>query len=150
MSRNIINNITGDILVQRGSRLKIWWEQKGWSKTEFAQRMKIWPQNVNKYFSGELDPINLIEQLIKEGCDIVWIIDGKTTGQTNKGVVAEAISDYGKKKDFYFKGMSRQTKERIEKLIRLLESEPEKTHKEMLDLLIKTMEKSQKEKVTSR
>jgi transcriptional regulator with XRE-family HTH domain len=149
MSRKIINNITTDALAQRGSRLELWWKLKGWSKTEFAQRMKIWPQNVNKYFSGELDPINLIEQLIKEECDIVWIIDGNTTGQINKGIVAETSTKYGQEKDFYFKGMSEQTKGRIKKLIRLLESEPEKTHKEMLDLLIKTMEKRQKEKKKS-
>jgi transcriptional regulator with XRE-family HTH domain len=146
MSRKIINNITSDALAQRGSRLNLWWKLKGWSKAEFANRMKIWPQNVNKYFSGELDPINLIEQLIKEKCDIVWIIDGNTTGQINKGIVAETSAEYSQKKDIIFQGMSNQTKGRIKKLIRLLELEPEKTHKEMLDLLIKTMEKRQREK----
>jgi transcriptional regulator with XRE-family HTH domain len=149
MSRNIINNITRDTLAQRGSRLKIWWKLKGWSKAEFAERMKIWPQNVNKYFTGELDPINLIEQLIKEECDIVWIIDGKTTGQTNKGIVAETPAEYSRKKDTYFQEMSKQTKGRVQRLVKLLESEPDRTHKEMLDLLIKTMEKRQRQKKKS-
>jgi len=150
MSSNIIKNITSATLTQRGSRLELWWKSKGWSKAEFAKRMKIWPQNVNKYFSGILDPLNLIEQLIKEECDIAWIIDGKTAGQTNKGTVAETSADYGKKEDFCYHGISKQTKERIEKLIKLLESKPEKTHKDMLDLLIKTMEKRRRRKMKMR
>jgi hypothetical protein len=36
--------------------------------------------------------------------------------------------------------MSDQTRGRVKKLIKLLESGPEKTDEEMLDLLIKTME----------
>ncbi len=152
MSRKIINIIISQGLAERGSRLKLWWKSKEWSKAEFARRMKIWPQNVNKYFSGELDPTNLIEQLMKEECDVVWIIDGKTTGPIDKekrGMVAETSAVYGQKKDIVFQGMSKQTKGRVKKLIKLLESEPEKTHEEMLDLLIKTMEERQKKKERS-
>ncbi len=152
MSRKIINNITHDALAERGSRLKLWWKSKGWSKAEFARRMKIWPQNVNKYFSGELDPTNLIEQLMKEECDVVWIIDGKTTEhleEEKREIVAETSAVYGQKKNTLSQGMSKQTKGRVKKLIKLLESEPEKTHEEMLDLLIKTMEERQKKKERS-
>jgi transcriptional regulator with XRE-family HTH domain len=150
MSRKIINNIISEGLAERGSRLKLWWKSKEWSKAEFARRMKIWPQNVNKYFSGELDPTNLIEQLMKEECDVVWIIDGKTTERIEKGrMVAETSAVYDQKKNVISQGMSKQTKGRVKKLIKLLESEPEKTHEEMLDLLIKTMEERQKEKERS-
>jgi hypothetical protein len=149
MSRKLINNITKDTLVQRGNRLKLWWESKGWSKVEFAGRMKIWPQNVSKYFAGKLDPISLIEQLIKEGCDIGWIVNGESTGQINKGIVAETSANSYNKRDVDFHGMSDQTKRRIDKLIKLLESGPDKTDKEMLDILIKTMEKRQKGKKKS-
>ena len=134
-------------MAERGSRLKLWWKSKGWSKVEFANRMKIWPQNVNKYFSGELDPTNLIAQLMKEECDVVWIIDGKTTENIGKkGIVSETSAAYDHTKDVISQRMSKQTKERVKKIIKLLESEPEKTHEDMLDLLIKTMEERQKNK----
>ncbi len=150
MSRKIINNIRPAGTAEQGVRLKLWWKSKGWSKAEFARRMKIWPQNVNKYFTGELDPTNLLEPLMKEECDVVWIISGETTAQAEKrGMVAETSSAYGQKKDFISQGMSKQTKGRMNKLIQLLESEPEKTHEEMLDLLIKTMEERQKNKEKS-
>lgn len=150
MSRKIINNIISEGLTERGSRLKLWWKSKEWSKAEFARRMKIWPQNVNKYFSGELDPTNLIEKLMKEECDVVWIVDGKTKEYIEKrGMVAETSAVYGQKKDILSQGMSKQTKGRVKKLVKLLESEPEKTHEEMLDLLIKTMEERQNKKERS-
>ena len=146
MSRkNVIKNIAATGFAERGNRLESWWKSKGWSKAEFAQRMNIWPQNVNKYFSGELDPTNLIEQLMKEDCDVVWIIDGKAEKE-QRGMVAEAVAEYGKKSDRIPEGMSDQTKRRVKKLIKLLESGPEKTDEEMLDLLIKTMEVRQQKK----
>jgi hypothetical protein len=145
MSRKkVIKNIVAMGLAERGNRLESWWKSKGWSKAEFAQRMSIWPQNVNKYFSGELDPTNLIEQLMKEDCDVVWII-GKAEKE-QRGMVAEAFAEYGKKSDRIPEEMSDQTRRRVKKLIKLLESGPEKTDEEMLDLLIKTMEGRQKKK----
>jgi len=146
MSRNkVINNIATIGLTEKGKRLESWWKSKGWSKAEFAQRMSIWPQNVNKYFSGELDPTNLIEQLMKEDCDIVWIIDGKSEKE-QRGMIAEPSAEYGKKSDRIPSGMSDQTRGRVKKLIKLLESGPEKTDEKMLDLLIKTMEARQQGK----
>ncbi|MGA3285814.1 MAG: helix-turn-helix transcriptional regulator [Bacteroidota bacterium] len=146
MSRKkVIKNIAATGLAERGNRLESWWKSKGWSKAEFAQRMSIWPQNVNKYFSGELDPTNLIEQLMKEDCDVVWIIDGKSEKEP-RGMVSEPSAEYGKKRDRIPSGMSDQTRGRVKKLIKLLESGPEKTDEEMLDLLIKTMEVRQKKK----
>jgi transcriptional regulator with XRE-family HTH domain len=146
MSRKkVIKNIVSIGLAKRGNRLKSWWKSKGWSKAEFARRMSIWPQNVNKYFSGELDPTNLIEQLMKEDCNVVWIIDGKVEKE-QRGMVAEAFAEYGKKSDRIPEGMSDQTRERVKKIIKLLESGPEKTDEEMLDLLIKTMEVRQQKK----
>ena len=146
MSRNkVINNIATIGLTEKGKRLESWWKSKGWSKAEFAQRMSIWPQNVNKYFSGELDPTNLIEQLMKEDCDIVWIIDGKSEKE-QRGMIAEPSAEYGKKSDRSPSGMSDQTRGRVKKLIKLLESGPEKTDEKMLDLLIKTMEARQQGK----
>jgi transcriptional regulator with XRE-family HTH domain len=132
-------------MADRGARLEQWWRSKGWRKSEFAERMKIWPQNVNKYFSGELDPTNLAEQLVKEDCDVVWIIDGKTGGQSaGQGIVAETPAVYSQNN--VSKKVSKLTRERIRKLARLLESGSEKTDEEMLDILIKTMEEKQKKK----
>ncbi len=146
MSRKIIKNITTKGFTERGERLEQWWNLKGWSKAEFARRMKIWPQNVNKYFSGELDPTNLFEQLMKEECDVVWIIDGKTLEKERRGMVAEAPALYSPKKNIVPERIRKQTKERLRKLMKLLEAGPEKTDEEMLDLLIKTMEERQKKK----
>lgn len=82
MSRSkIIKNIVSKELVSRGARLELWWKSTGWSKVEFAQRMEIKPQNVNGYFSGKIDPTNLVENLMRNGVDIVWLIDGKTSKQ---------------------------------------------------------------------
>jgi hypothetical protein len=145
MSRKkVIKNIAAAGLAERGNRLESWWKLKGWSKAEFAQRMSIWP-HVNKYFSGDLDPTNLIAQLIKEDCDVVWIIDGKAEKEQG-GMVAEPSAEYGKKRDRIPEGMSEQTRGRVKKIIKLLESGPEKTDEEMLDLLIKTMEVRQQKK----
>ena len=147
MSRKkTIKNIISTGLAEKGTRLELWWKLKGWSKAEFARRMQIWPQNVNKYFSGELDPTNLVETLMKEGCDVVWIIDGKTTEKERGGMIAEAFAVYDPRKNIIPEKISKHTKERLKKLIKLLEAGPEKTDEEMLDLLIKTMEERQKKK----
>jgi hypothetical protein len=83
--------------------------------------------------------------LMKEDCDVVWIIDGKAEKE-QRGMVAEASAEYGKKRDRIPEEMSDQTRGRVKKLIKLLESGPEKTDEEMLDLLIKTMEVRQQKK----
>jgi hypothetical protein len=109
--------------------------------------MEIWPQNVNKYFLGELDPMSLASKLVQESCDLTWIIEGRTgTQPVARGMVAEPVTVYGKKKNDSSESLSGQTRERIKKLIKLLESGADKTDKEMLDLLIKTMEEKQKKK----
>lgn len=57
-------------------RLKELMKQKNWSKAEFARKMGIKAQNVNKYLNGELDISGLFLQLHLEGCDINWLISG--------------------------------------------------------------------------
>jgi transcriptional regulator with XRE-family HTH domain len=141
-----INNIIPVKLAERGERLKKWWKTKGWSKVEFASKMGIWPQNVNHYFSGRLDPLNLAEQLMKEDCDVAWIIEGKAGGrQIRYGTVAETPAPYGKKISPTVE-LSKATRLRLDKLARLLESGPEKGDLEMLDLIIRTMEEKKRKK----
>lgn len=66
-----------------GKRIQIFVKEKGWKKVEFAEKMGIYPQNVNKYFSGEFDFTNIIDDLMKEGCDLTWLLTGKETqGET--------------------------------------------------------------------
>jgi transcriptional regulator with XRE-family HTH domain len=69
--------------IERGSRLRLWWESTGWTKSKFAEVAGIHPQHVNNYFSGKLDPINLVESLMNNnsGIDIVWLVDGKVPKQ---------------------------------------------------------------------
>jgi transcriptional regulator with XRE-family HTH domain len=146
-SKKAINIIIHKKYTERGARLKTWWKSRGWSKAEFARRMEIWPQNVNKYFLGELDPMSLASKLIQESCDLTWIIEGKTGIQpAARGMVAETSAVYGKKKNDVQEGLSGQTRDRVKKLITLLESGADKMDKEMLDLLIRTMEEKQKKK----
>jgi transcriptional regulator with XRE-family HTH domain len=145
-SKKAINIIIHKNYADRGARLKTWWKSKGWSKAVFARRMEIWPQNVNKYFLGELDPMSLASKLIQEGCDLAWIIEGKTGNQLARGMVSEPPAVYGKKRNEISEEISGQTRERVKKLITLLESGADKMDKEMLDLLIKTMEEKQKKK----
>lgn len=147
MSRKkTINPIVYRNYMERGARLELWWKSKGWTKLEFAHRMKIWPQNVNKYFSGQLDPMSLAEELFNEECDIIWILTGKSSKQpAEQTLVAENTPDYKKKKDM-LEDLNKQTRERVERLIKLLEAEPSKADLDMLNLLIRTIEEKQKRK----
>jgi hypothetical protein len=148
MSRKkTINNIIPRNVAERAARLKSWWKSKGWNKVEFAHRMKIWPQNVNKYFTGVLDPTNLVDQLMKENCDVMWIIEGKTGKlPLSHGIIAEPTVIYGKKKSDHSDKKNRQNRERLNRLAELLESGADRTDREMLDMLIKRMEEKQRKK----
>ena len=62
---------------EKAKRLQDFIEEQKWSKAEFARRMGIPQQNVNRYLSGELDPMNLAEELFNEGCNVEWLMTGK-------------------------------------------------------------------------
>ncbi len=63
---------------ERGKRLYEFFCSKGYkTKKEFAEKMNIQPQWVNKYFSGEFNPVDLMIPLALEDCDIQWLITGK-------------------------------------------------------------------------
>jgi len=145
MSRKkTINNIVNRNYVERGNRLEQWWKTKGWTKLEFARRMKIWPQNVNKYFSGQLDPMSLAQELYDEGCDLIWILTGRSRQSAEQSAVAESVEEYRSKDPL--ENLSKQSKERIEKLIKLLETDSSKSVIDMLDAVIKNIEDKQKRK----
>ncbi len=57
----------------RGKKLAEFIAQKGWNKAEFARRCHVDPGNVNRYLSGEFDPMNLASSLRREGCDLNWL-----------------------------------------------------------------------------
>jgi len=57
-------------------RLSEWIAMQGWTKTEFAARMEIHPQNVSKYLSGALKIEGLYGKLMDNGCDIHWLRNG--------------------------------------------------------------------------
>lgn len=42
--------------------------------------MGVHPQHVNKYLSGELSVDGLVKSLLKEGCDIEWLMTGEKRG----------------------------------------------------------------------
>ena len=144
MSRKKSTKAARRNFIDRGNRLVLWWKSKGWSKNEFARKMGIWPQNVNKYFVGQLDPMNLVDPLRKEDCDILWILDGRKLEREPRGMVAELPVEYGVKKLSFPDSVSRQNVARVKKLAKLLEGEPEKADEEMLDLLIRSIEEKKK------
>jgi transcriptional regulator with XRE-family HTH domain len=66
---------------EKGRRLREFIDSQNWTKAEFARRMGIPQQNVNRYLTGELDPMNLAEELLGERCDIVWLMTGRDVGE---------------------------------------------------------------------
>ena len=70
---------------EKGKRLREFMDSQNWSKAEFARRMGIPQQNVNRYLAGELDPMNLAEELLKENCNIEWLMTGKSTKEGTIG-----------------------------------------------------------------
>ena len=62
---------------EKGRRLLEFYDKKGYKyKSRFADALNIFPQDLNKYFEGIYDPVNLTEALINEGCNIVWLVTG--------------------------------------------------------------------------
>ncbi len=64
------------------TRLKEFIKQKGWSKAEFARRLEIFPQDVNRYLTGVNDIQKIIIKLHKVGCNIIWLIDGTASNNS--------------------------------------------------------------------
>jgi transcriptional regulator with XRE-family HTH domain len=62
-------------------RLSEFVKNREWTKAEFARRMQIRVQHVNGYLNGNLDPRNLVSQLAREGCDLEWLITGKSASE---------------------------------------------------------------------
>jgi hypothetical protein len=55
--------------------LQEFFKYTGWTKSEFARRMNILPQNINKYLIGELDVQGIAINLLKEGCNLQWLFE---------------------------------------------------------------------------
>lgn len=72
------------------TRLKEFIKEKGWSKAEFARRLDIFPQDVNRYLTGVNDIQKILIKLHKVGCDIIWLIDG--TVRNNSSLASSNIS----------------------------------------------------------
>jgi transcriptional regulator with XRE-family HTH domain len=103
---------------QKARRLQGFIDSQSWNKAEFARRMGIAQQSVNRYLTGELDPMNLAEELFKEGCDIEWLMTGKESSSSQIGVTV--ISD---KEGIHFsKRLPESTKKKIRDLVREVEN----------------------------
>lgn len=66
----------------RHNRLKEFIDERSWSKAEFARRVGIYPQDVNKYLSGLLNIENLYLKLQEAGCDMQWLKTGEKHDDT--------------------------------------------------------------------
>jgi len=63
--------------IDRGTRLlQFFTERKYKSKRAFAELLNIQESNLNKYFKGYLDPLNLSDALFTLHCNIEWIATG--------------------------------------------------------------------------
>ena len=49
----------------------------GWNKREFAAKVGIFPQEVNRYLSGENTITRLFIPLYFNGCNLHWLIDNE-------------------------------------------------------------------------
>ncbi|HEX2866517.1 MAG TPA: S24 family peptidase [Ignavibacteriales bacterium] len=56
----------------------------GLKKKELAEKLNILPQHVNKYLTGELDPLNLVDQLMLMDINIQWLLTGEGPQYTGK------------------------------------------------------------------
>lgn len=75
-----------------GKRLAYIVTRSGWLKKDFAEKMGITPSHVSKYFSGEYDPLNLIDKLEKEGVNSDWLLTGKGNVFASGGI-SEYVSE---------------------------------------------------------
>lgn len=87
-------------------RLRFWVQQKGWSKSEFARRMKIHAQHVNGYLDGRYGVENLFFSLQQEGCDVNWLLTGEQSA--DEAEMLKMLKDSGI-----------DTKEKLSQLLRI-------------------------------
>lgn len=73
------------------NRLQIFINHKRWNKAEFARRMGIYAQDVNRYFEGKLDIQKLIIKLHSEGCNINWLLTGEGEMLTNQAITEHKL-----------------------------------------------------------
>ncbi len=66
----------------RHDRLKEFIQERSWSKAEFARRVGIYSQDVNKYLHGLLNIENLYLKLQEAGCDMQWLKTGEKQDNT--------------------------------------------------------------------
>lgn len=59
-----------------GQRLRIFLETTGYSKAEFSRLVGIKPQSLNRYLSGEYNPLRHSTSLSDLGCSINWLRTG--------------------------------------------------------------------------
>ncbi len=91
-------------------RLRYWvFEEKKWTKAEFARRMKIQAQHVNGYLEGKHDLENLYFYLQREGCDVTWLQTGEK--RSNEAELLQKLKESGI-----------DTTEKLDELLRLGEA----------------------------
>ena len=65
--------------VKIGERLRIVGEQKYQTMAEFARALEITPIYLSHYLSGRARPGNVMQEKLRSiGCDIEWLMTGKT------------------------------------------------------------------------
>ncbi len=123
--------------ISRGKKLAEFITQKGYSKGEFARRVGIYPQNVALYLSGKLDPLNLVEGLRREGCDLNWLCNDDAAP-----VVRESTPEYSADEEAAIEAEA----QRLAQVVKY--SGPANPSKRIRDEMLEVFRKVAREKIT--
>lgn len=74
-----------------GERIRIFAKRKYGTLKKLAEAMKISPQQLQQYISGKREPgAKILAKLLRQGCDINWLLGGKETMETYRTYLLEA------------------------------------------------------------
>lgn len=77
---------------ERGDRLYEFMIRKGYTtKKDMAGALGLFPQYINNYLNGLIDPVNIADRLLELGCNVNWLISGQ--GKLFNEARAESASE---------------------------------------------------------
>lgn len=79
----------------RHHRLREFITGRSWTKAEFARRVGIYPQDVNKYLAGQLNIENLYLRLQEAGCDVQWLRTGEKRSDSEEEAMLAMLKQRG-------------------------------------------------------
>lgn len=97
-----------------GQRLRQWGSSRFPSQAAFARALGLVPQNLTPYLNGITLPGNTIQAKLREiGCDIEWLMTGKTGYGSKKHSAAAVRERY---EDYIPKNLPEKTRKQIKQM----------------------------------